>query len=156
MIDPKLASTAFEDRSGLNLDEELKGTDYMKEVQKAVNVTDFKKEQEKVFKKIVASNPADRWRLAVNWLLANNEDALFESNEIIKEIKQIRLDQKNNFAAGGVLRQGMKIPGTVLDTIYLVDPDVSAVFEAGTPTEKKKQLHKLMRIFPEYCVPKLV
>jgi len=105
---------------------------------------------------MVAASKSDRWRMAVDWLLKHNENALFESNEILKEIKQLKLEAKNDYAAGKVMRQGMKIPGTVLDTIYLVDPDVSAVFESGSPAEKKAQLHKLMRVFPEYCVPKLI
>ena len=88
--------------------------------------------------------------------MKHNANAKFESDEILKEIKQLKLEAKNDYAAGQVMRQGMKIPGTVLDTIYLVDPDVSAVFESGTPEEKKTQLHNLMRVFPEYCVPKRI
>lgn len=149
-------STAFEDRGGHNLDEELKGTDYMEEVTKAVNVTDLKKEQDEYYAKIVAADKQTRWKLAVDWLLKHNETAKFESDEILKEIKQLRLDAKNDYAAGKVLRNGMKIPGLVLDAIYLIDPDVSAVFESGSPQEKKDMLHKLMKAFPQYTVPKLI
>ena len=156
MIDKTKVSTAFEDRGGHNLDDELKGTDYLKEVDKAVRITDMHKEQETVYKKIVAATPERRWRLAVDWLLKNNEDAKFESDEILKEIKEMRLEQKNNYAAGKVIRQGMKIPGSVLDAIYLVDPDVSAVFESGKSGERRTLLHKMMTVFPEYTVPKLI
>lgn len=149
-------STAFEDRGGHDLDKELEGTDYFGEVKKAIDVTELKKEQEAYHKRMTAASKADRWKLAVEWLLTHNENAKFESNEILKEIKQLKLEAKNDFAAGKMLRQGMKIPGSVLDTIYLVDPDVSAVFESGSPAEKKEQLHKLMRVFPEYCVPKRI
>lgn len=155
MIDEPI-SRAFEERGGHNLDEELKDTDYMNEVQKAIDITDLKKEQEAYHKRMTAASKPDRWRLAVDWLLKHNDNAKFESDEILKEIKQLKLESKNDFAAGKVMRQGMKIPGTVLDTIYLVDPDVSAVFESGTPEEKKTQLHNLMRVFPEYCVPKRI
>lgn len=151
-----IVSDAFEKRGGHDLDKELEGTDYLKEVKQAVDITDLKKEQEAYHKRMVAADKPTRWRMAVDWLLKHNEQALFESTEILKEIKQIKLDAKNDYAAGKVMRQGMKIPGTVLDTIYLVDPDVSAVFESGKPEEKKAQLHKLMKVFPEYTVPKRI
>ena len=155
MIDEP-TSKAFEERGGHNLDEELKGTDYIDEVQKAVTVTDLKKEQDAFYAKIVAADKPTRWKLAVDWLLKHNENARFESDEILKEIKQLRLDAKNDYAAGKVLRNGMKIPGLVLDAIYLIDPDVSAVFESGSPEEKRAALHKLMKVFPQYTVPKRI
>lgn len=136
----------------------LDGTDYVREYKKAVKLVALKREQDKVFKKMQGKRPDERWRMAVDWLLKTNDDARFEHKAIIKEIADLKADHANKFAStkGDTIRHGLRLPSLVLDTIYLIDPDTQLIWDKGTPHEKRALLHKIMRVFPEYTVPRVI
>lgn len=159
MRDDELISNAMEERGGINLDDLNKDVDFVKEVKKAINLTEFKREREKAMKNITATSRTERWRAAVKWLLKHNKEANIEHRQVIAWIAEIKAEQTNKFAASekGYFRYGMKIPGMVLDTLYLVDPALSNdTSNKVTPAEQKRVLAELMRAFPEYRVAQVV
>lgn len=142
-----------------NQDVKVDDRDFVKELQKAIDLTEFKKERTKAMAGITASSRTERWRTAVKWLLSHNKQAKIESDQTIAWINDIRSDQSNKFASTekGYFRYGMKIPSMVLDTLYLVDPNLS--YDLGndsTAAKQRRVLHELMKTFPEYRIAKVV
>ena len=127
--------------------------DYAEELEKAAFQVDHAKERKIVLKKLQSKRPADRWRPAVEWLMKSNKYAKDEHEAILESIKETQAELYNRTASGDYVRHGLRIPQIVLDTIFMVDPDSSLIFEKGTIQEKRELLHHLMRVFPEYTIP---
>lgn len=151
-------SNAFDERSGIDLEKMFESTDYEGEVKKAVNLTRFKREREKAMKNITASSRTERWRAGVAWLLKHNKEARIEHNEVVKWVAEIKQDNLNKFGSSEkqTFRHGLKLPGLVLDTLYIVDPQLSHDLTNGTAAEQKRVYHELMRAFPEYRTAEVI
>lgn len=140
------------------LDKMLNGTDYMSEVANAVKVTDLAAERAKVFKRLSALPPEKRWREAVKWLFSTNKEARLEHKGVVESVKELKEEARNKFASDKnmTLRHGLRMPSTVMATIEIVDPNVTVQLASKDGQDQRKMMHKLMRAFPEYSVPKLV
>lgn len=140
------------------LDNMLEGTDYIGEVSRAVKATDIAAERAKVFKKLSEYAPEKRWREAVKWLFTTNKEARLEHQGVMASVKELKEDSKNKFASDKAMtiRHGLRMPSTVMATIEIVDPNVTVQLASKNAQDQKAMMHKLMRAFPEYCVPKLV
>lgn len=73
---------------------------------------------------------------------------------VIGQIQEDRELHLNKFAESstGSMRHALEFPPGALEFIQLFHPDI---FD-GNPSEQKSKLHKLMRSFPEYSVPRVV
>lgn len=127
--------------------------DYAEELEKATFLADHKEERKTVLKRLQNKKPSDRWRPAVDWLMKTNKYAKDEHEAILESIKETKSELNTRTASGDYIRHGLRIPQIVLDTIFLVDPDSSLVWEKGDPREKRELLHRLMQTFPEYTIP---
>lgn len=73
---------------------------------------------------------------------------------VIEQIQSDREMHLNKFAISetGSMRHALEFPPGALEFIQLFHPDL---FQ-GTPAEQKSRLHKLMKMFPEYRVPRAI
>lgn len=108
--------------------------------------------------RILALPQKKRWRAAADFTIKHNNWAKIEHKEVLKSIKEVRKELKNEYGTtddpNSGLRWGMRIPESVLAGIKMFDPELDR--ESGKTEEsrqlQKKEWRKMMEVFPEYKV----
>lgn len=119
-----------------------------------------REEQLDEIKRILRLPKADRWREARDFTLKVNpvlrrEDELFQ-----RQIAVIREQQNNDYATsdGGTLRYALSIPTSMVEAIRQFDPEFLSPDKRAYKNKNgsNRVARKLMRIFPEYRIPRKI
>lgn len=98
-----------------------------------------------------------KWKAAQEYVLKVNPEAKKDHDAIIKDVQRQRNQLGVNKHAAGKqgFRWGLRMPQSVLLTLELFDPELKESTKKA-PAAQKKELHSLMKVFPEYRIPRSV
>lgn len=117
-------------------------------------VTELKEQQLREIARIEGMPRARRWKAAQQFALKNSEVARFEHKETVKEVAELTKDIKNDFAASKEgWRHGLRIPMSVMVALELFDPELKEDSRKNKDAQKK-ELKSLIKVFPEYAIPR--
>lgn len=111
--------------------------------------------------KIQRMKPPEQWVAARDFALEVNPALQKEHLIHLQELEQVREEQERDDAssAGGTLRLDVSIPTTIFLAIRQFDPDFLMYDKRDKSKYKTKrstnrEVRKLMKIFPEYKIPR--
>lgn len=120
--------------------------------------------RDKQIKRIAAiqnMKPPKQWLAAKEFALDVNPELRAEHAVHMKELETLREEQDNDEArsAGGTLRFTLSMPMTILAAIRAFDPNFMMYDKRDKSKYKTKrstnaESRKLMRLFPEYKIPR--
>lgn len=98
-----------------------------------------------------------KWKAAQQYVLKVNPDAKKDHIAIVQDVKKQKEQLGvNKYAAGKQgMRWGMRMPQSVLLTLELFDPELKQSVKKDANAQRK-ELHSLMKVFPEYCIPRSI
>ncbi len=115
---------------------------------------DKKEQQLREIARIEGLPRAKRWKAAQQFTLANSSVARFEHQETVKEVAELREGIKNDFAVSdGGWRHGLRIPMSIMVGLELFDPDLKEDSRKDKDAQQK-ELKSLIKVFPEYAIPR--
>ena len=116
-----------------------------------------KKASLKEVDKIFGLTGTKRWRAAVDFAVKHNPGINIEHQAIVKEVKQLRDQQKNKFGTSGDgnsgLRSTVRVPASIYHVLEMFDPEA---FNNTKGEDGKTLVRKLARTFPEYRIYEVV
>lgn len=117
-----------------------------------------KKELLKEISRIQKMSKPKMWRAAKDFAIENNPALQEEEDLLMEEIKEIKenLINPQAISEGGTMRWGLRIPDSIVSAIRAFDPEFLIVEKntKGKPNATNKYVRQLMKVFPEYRIPK--
>ena len=129
----------------------------MTSIREAKTESPFKEEVRKEIDRILAiENDEKRWRAIRDFAVKSSPEARLEDKDVQRWAKEIRDTHPSEFAGStkSGLRWGLKLPATVATYLELFDPTIFN--ESQEIKQRKDRVRKLMKIFPEYRIPRKI
>lgn len=123
----------------------------MNDTHKAI---EFKEQQLKEIARIEGLPRAKRWKAAQQFAIKTSPQAKFEHEAVVEEVKGLREEIKNDYAASKEgWRHGLRVPTSIMVTLELFDPDLKEDSRKNKSAQQR-ELKSLIDVFPEYSIPR--